>query len=542
MKIAMSAPRMFADQYSHLAETFAPRDRVLSTLLRRQVARYGDRPLLRCGDVRWSYAETLRIAAGWADRLAQAGVARGDRVAIHCGNRAEFMQVYLGCAWLGAIAVPLNTAFKGAQLAHVLNNATPTLLVREAQFADHHARLPAGTHDPAQVWTIDETGILDGAGRPVLPGQGDPENAPPVAPSDTVAILYTSGTTGPSKGVCCPQAQLFWWGVYSARGLGLREGDVLMTVLPVFHTNALNTFYQALLMGCEYVLVPKFSASGFWATARDCGATVTYLLGAMAAILLSRPASAQDRGHHVRVGLGGGVPTQMHAPFRERFGVALVDGYASTETNMAFFSPAPSDHPGTMGYLQQGAEAIVADDWGNPVPDGQAGELLLRPLEPDSFASGYFGMPEKTVEAWRNFWFHSGDRVVREADGHFRFIDRMKDAIRRRGENISSWEVEQAILSHPAIEACAAYPVASDLGEDEVAAAIELKPGARLEPLDLIRHVEPRLAYFAVPRFLRVVEAMPMTENGKVKKVTLREAGHVPEMWDLEQSGYKLKR
>lgn len=315
-----------------------------------------------------------------------------------------------------------------------------------------------------------------------------------------------------------------------------------MTALPVFHTNALNAFYQALLLGCEYVLVPKFSASGYWKTAIDCGATVTYLLGAMAAILMAQPNRPEDRDHAIRTALGGGVPARDQEKFFHRFGIPLVDGYASTESNFLFYNRYPSARPGSMGPLAKGAEAIVADAYDMPVPDGTAGELLLRPTEPHSFASGYFGMPEKTVEAWANLWFHTGDRVVRHPDGYFNFIDRMKDAIRRRGENVSSWEVEQAIMTHDKVEACAVYPVPSELGEDEVATAIQLRQGQTLPPLELIQYLETRLAHFAVPRYVRQMHAMPLTENGKIKKVVLREEGIVSEMWDLETTGYKVKR
>jgi crotonobetaine/carnitine-CoA ligase len=342
--------------------------------------------------------------------------------------------------------------------------------------------------------------------------------------------------------VCCPQAQLFWWGVYSARALGIREGDTLFTTLPLFHTNALNAFYQALLNGCTYVLEPKFSVSGFWAATRRHGATVGYLLGAMAAMLLAQPTSPDEKAHRMRVALGGGVPGQFHAPFRERFGVALVDGYGSTETNFVFASTIPSDRPGTMGQLVDGAQARIVDADDAVLPDGAAGELILRSVEPFAFATGYFGMPEKTVEAWRNLWFHTGDCVVRDADGHYRFIDRMKDSIRRRGENVSSWELEQLLLRHPAIAACAIYPLPSELGEDEVAAAVQLEPGHALEAVDVIRHCEGQIAYFAIPRFVRFVRDMPLTENGKIKKIALREAGRTPDIWDREAAGYRLRR
>jgi carnitine-CoA ligase len=525
--------------WSQAVERFPSADRVLSTILLRQAERYGNRTLFVSGETRWSYAETASIAAASAARLMQAGIRAGDRVALMCSNRPEFLEVYLGCAWMGAVTVPINTALRGIQLSHILRNSTPKLLVIEPALLGAIETLERDVAPPDLVWAIGE-----GTAERVSPMPALGEEAAPAAarPGDTVAILYTSGTTGPSKGVCCPQAQLFWWGIYSARALAIVEGDVLFTTLPLFHTNALNAFYQALLNGCTYVLEPKFSASGFWAAAQRHQATVGYLLGAMAVMLLAQPESADDKQHRLRVSLGGGVPGQYHAPFLERFGVPLLDGYGSTETNFVFASKIPSDRPGTMGHLVEGAEARVVDPDDQVLPDGEAGELLLRSTEPFAFATGYFGMPDKTVEAWRNLWFHTGDRVVRDADGHYRFIDRMKDSIRRRGENVSSWEVEQVLMQHPSVAACAVYPLPSELGEDEVAAAIQLEPGQSFDALEVIRYCEGRLAYFAVPRFVRFLGEMPLTENGKIKKVALREAGKTPDTWDRDAAGYKLRR
>ena len=530
--------------WSHAVERFPPADRVLSTILTRQAARYGDRTLFVCGETRWTYAETVSIAAASAARLTQAGLRPGDRVALMCSNRPEFLEVYLGCAWMGAVTVPLNTALRGIQLSHILRNSTPKLLVIEPALLPAIETLERDVALPDRIWTIGEGTAPAGAQATTsaLPALGQESPAAAVRPGDTVAILYTSGTTGPSKGVCCPQAQMFWWGVYSARALGIVEGDVLFTTLPLFHTNALNAFYQAILNGCTYVLDPKFSASGFWAAARQHQATVGYLLGAMAVMLLAQPQSADDTAHRMRVALGGGVPGQFHGPFLERFGVPLVDGYGSTETNFVFASTIPSDRPGTMGHLVEGAEARIVDADNSVLPDGEAGELLLRSTEPFAFATGYFGMPDKTVEAWRNLWFHTGDRVVRDADGHYRFVDRMKDSIRRRGENVSSWEVEQVLLKHPSVAACAVYPLPSELGEDEVAAAVQLEPGHSLEPVQVVQHCEGQVAYFAVPRFVRFVAEMPLTENGKIKKVALREAGKTSDTWDRDAAGYRVRR
>jgi crotonobetaine/carnitine-CoA ligase len=271
-------------------------------------------------------------------------------------------------------------------------------------------------------------------------------------------------------------------------------------------------------------------------------ATVVYLLGAIVPILLAQPAGGMERAHQVRRGLGPGVPADLMAVFAERTGVALVDGYGSTETNFVIGGAVGERRVGTMGRIRPGFEAIVADEHDNPVAAGVAGELLLRAREPFAFASGYLGRPEQTVQAWRNLWFHTGDRVARDADGYFRFIDRLKDVIRRRGENISSHEVEQVLLSHPDIEAAAAFPVASDLAEDEVMVAVTLRAGGVLDPIALMEFCETRMPHFAIPRYVEVLEELPCTESGKIQKFKLRERGVTPGTWDRQAAGYVVRR
>ncbi len=511
---------------AHLPRAYAARDRTLPTMLERQAALFGERPLFSCGGETWSFNEARHIAAGMAGTFAAAGLKRGDRVAILCSNRPEFMRVFLGCAWLGLVAVPINAAVKGPQLAYLLENSGAVALLVEDALAE--ALTAAGRGALRHVWST------DGAFAERLPPPADPVPHTAPGPGDTLAIMYTSGTTGPSKGVLCPHAQYFWWGANTARILGVTESDVLCTTLPLFHVNALNTFAQALLTGAHQVLEPRFSASRFWTAMAEHGATIGYLLGAMVPILLAREPSPAERAHRLRMALGPGVPGQLQATFRERTDVRLIEGYGSTESNFVIAAEEGDIPPGAMGRICPGFEARVVDDEDDEVAAGQPGELVLRASEPFAFASGYHGLEARTVEAWRNLWLHTGDRVTRDADGIFRFVDRLKDAIRRRGENISSWEVEQALLSHPGVEACAVFPVRSELAEDEVMATVVVKPGASLTEADLIRHCEPLLPRFAVPRFVELAPDLPRTENGKVRKFQLRERGVGPATWDRE--------
>src|ERR1700730_7469474 len=469
-----------------------------------------------------------------AGSLRAAGIAAGDRVAIICANRIELIGLLVGCAWLCAVAVPINVASRGAQLQHILANSGAQLLVMEPEHAGNLAMLDATALALEAIWTIGAPGEFRfGRIAPrAMPPAGEAMPPATLAPSDLAMILYTSGTTGPSKGVCCPHAQYFWWGANTAAVLGVKSDDVLCTSLPLFHTNAINTFYQALLTGACVRYEKRFSASGFFPALAQHRASVTYLLGAMVPILLSRPESAEERAHATRIALAPGVPAQFHAPFTRRTGIRLIDGWGSTETNLVLGTTVARQKPGLMGPVSEGFAARVVGDHDNEVADGVAGELIVRADEPFAFATGYFGAAEKTVEAWRNLWFRTGDRVVREADGYFRFVDRLKDAIRRRGENISSFEVEQVLLGHPAIANAAAFPVRSSLAEDEVMVAVVLHPGRVLTPADLIAYCTPRLPYFAVPRYLEFMDDLPMTENGKVQKYKLRERGVTAQTWD----------
>jgi crotonobetaine/carnitine-CoA ligase len=526
------------EDIADLPSRLPPEERTLPRMLRRQATLYGDRRLVEIGDQAWSFADALEMAARFGGALAAAGIGRGDHVAVICGNRAELLQVYLGCGWIGAVTVPINTASRGMQLAHILANSQAKLLVVQAEFADALKTLEEVPPSLRALWLIGDADVPACWPRPAaFPGPAAQVPEAAVGPRDTVAILYTSGTTGVSKGVCCPHAQYFWWGVNTARLLGVTADDVLLTTLPLFHTNALNTFYQALLTGASLVVEPRFSASAFAESLCRHDATVTYVLGAMVPILLSRPASAQDRAHRVRIALGPGVPERFHPEFRTRYGIALLDGYGSTETNFALGCGLAGQRPGMMGPVFDGFEARVVDTADNALPDGVPGELVLRASEPFAFATGYFGMAETTVEAWRNLWFHTGDRVVRDADAYFRFIDRMKDAIRRRGENVSSYEVEQVLLSHPEVAEAAVFPVQSELAEDEVMAAIVPREGCSLTPAALAGYCVGRMAGFAIPRFIEFVAALPMTENGKVQKFRLRERGVTEATWDRGETG-----
>ncbi len=518
----------------------------LPSLLQEQGARLGERVWVQAPGGSLRYADAAAHAAQWAARLTAAGIQRGDRVGLMAGNRIEFLSVALGCGWLGAVLVPINTASRGMQLQHILANSGCALVVADAACCPALAALDGASLAIRQIWLLDAATAAASLPAPACaPPAARAEDVLPAAdiqPGDTFAILYTSGTSGLSKGVCCPHAQFYWWGRIAARNLEITQDDVLYTSLPLFHTNALNACFQALVTGASIVCDERFSASRYFDRLQASGATVTYLLGAMVPMLLAHEPAAAERLHRTRIALAPGVPARFHAAFAERTGIALLEGYGSTETNFALGGTLAQQRAGCMGRVAPEFDAIVADGQDAPVPDGEPGELLLRARPPFAIATGYFGMDDKTVEAWRNLWFHTGDRVVRDRDGYFRFLDRLKDAIRRRGENISSYEVEQVLQAHPAVAAVAVYAVQSELAEDEVMAALVYKTGQAIAPHALLDFCQPRMPYFAVPRYLRVVDDLPRTENGKIRKFRLREEGITGDTWDRDAAGYRVAR
>ncbi|MGX1751363.1 ATP-dependent acyl-CoA ligase [Glutamicibacter protophormiae] len=518
-----------------------PSEMTMPGVLQERARRTPEKVLLRSGSLYRNSRQMIEAVAQAGGLLQQYGIRTGDKVAIMSSNRIEVLDFILGCSWIGAIAVPINTAARGEQLHHILENSMSSLLISQNSLLEHINRIP-NLQSLRQIWLLDGDESSAGSNYPSaqLPdytSSAVPPAAPAqVSPSDTAAILYTSGTTGVSKGVQCPHAQFYWWGLNVAQQLELTEDDVLYTCLPLFHTNALNAFSQALVSGAEYVIGPHFSATRFWSDARNAGATFTYLLGAMVSILAKKPSSAEDRNHGITAALSPATPPGLLEEFRERFGVILIDGYGSTETNSIVAASRNEQRPGYMGKVQSGFEARVVDEYGFEVPAGVPGELLLRSDQPYAFATGYYNMPEATVAAWQDLWFHTGDRVVIEPDGWLRFVDRIKDVIRRRGENISSSEVEQALVKHPLISDVAVYAVNSELAEDEVMAAI-----VATGPIDFneVHHFcEPLLASYAIPRFMTVVDELPRTENGKIRKSVLREQGRKLAQWDRESRSF----
>jgi crotonobetaine/carnitine-CoA ligase len=502
-----------------------------------------------------TYAEADEIAHRVSRGVAALGVGPGDRVGVWLPNGPEILHASFGIYRAGAVAVFVNTGYRGIFLEHVLNNAGARSVIMAGEYLPRLAESEAN---------------LPGVERAVIVGPAPPDAPPlrrisiqswdelvrqpadplgvPVSYRDVGAMMYTSGTTGPSKGVLMPHAHLYLFGQGVVDNLRVTADDVYYICMPLFHANALcMQLYGTLIAGARAVIAPQFSASRWLDEVRASAATVTNTLGVMSEFIHRQPERPEDRRHRLRLICAVPTPAEIAASFRERFGVPLIEGYGMTEVNIPLYMPLDAPYrPGSCGrvYDRYFEVRVVDPETDEEVPRDSVGEIVVRPREPFGFMLGYNAMPERTVEAWRNFWFHTGDAGRQDSDGYFYFVDRIKDTIRRRGENLSSYEIERVLIEHPAVAEAAAVAVRSEIagGEDEVKACVVLAPGQALSPEALLDFCQTRMPHFAVPRYVEFLGALPKTPTAKVQKAILRQSGISGATWDREAAGYRVRR
>jgi crotonobetaine/carnitine-CoA ligase len=485
----------------------------------------------------------LRVAGGFSS----AGVAAGEPLLLLLDDHLDFVLAWLATALTGRVEVPVNTAYKGRMLAHVVGDAGARVIVTEERYC---ARLAAILDEIPSLETV----IVRGGPGEALAGtrvrvvaweevrDGSAPGAPvAIRPWDQLAIMYTSGTTGQSKGVHVTHAHAYGYcspEVYGAAS----EGDVALVSLPLFHiAGQWAGVYNALIAGASAVVLPRFSASGFWDDVRSYGATYALLLGAMATFLQRQPERPGDAGTTLSRVLMVPVIAGVEA-FAERFGVVVGTAYGSTEGSTPIAARFGEARPKRCGRPREDFDVRLVDEHDVEVPRGEVGELVLRPHDPWSVMAGYHGLPEATARAWRNLWLHTGDAMREDTDGNLEFMDRTNDAIRRRGENVSSFEVEAEVNAHPSVLESAVIGVRSDDTEQEIMAVVALQDGAALDPAELIGRLAERLPYFMVPRYVEVVGELPKTPTQKVRKEVLRSTGVTAATWDREAAGIKVRR
>lgn len=493
-------------------------------------------------DERADAAALDRDASAVAAGLLALGLRPGERVAVLAPARLAALQAWFGIARAGLVEVPLNPASGSLLLQHCLTQARARVVICAAELVtllsdalpgsavEHVVVIDDQTNGyapPATVETSDFADLLAHA----------PGDLPEVDPAATAVILYTSGTTGPPKGVLLSHRANVNLARHTVALMGYGAADHLYSVFPLYHSNARYCSVMAgLEAGARVLLHRRFTASGFWDICRRHGITAFNYQGAMMSILHKQEPRPEDRDNPVRVAFGAPCPPEIFGSFEERFDLRLTEIYGSTEVSLVCEMPPEQRRVGTAGRESPIYHLAVVDEWDRPVPAGTPGEIVARPKQAGWMFDGYEANPDATVEAWRSLWFHTGDRGVLDEDGYLTFLDRVKDTVRRRGENVSTWEVERVVADLPTVAAVAAYGVASELSEEEVMVAVVPAPGATVDPEQLVAHCQGRLTGFAVPRYVRLVDSLPLTPSQRVEKYRLRQEGVTADTFDREAS------
>jgi crotonobetaine/carnitine-CoA ligase len=533
--------------------TLRPDDaRTFPEWIRHRTRLGGDKVALEvCGATR-TYAElddrTDRTAAGFASL----GLRQGDHVSLMMQNSIENIEAWFGLQKAGIVEVPVHTASRGAALQYIVDHADARTLVVDEVFLPHVAAIVG---ELAQVRQVIVNRNEPGEEAVELPSRiavhdlaelydtGAPVPTPRVERAHTAVVLHSSGTTGPPKGVVLSHDAVLHLTRHLVWLMGYGSDDRLYTAFPLFHNNAkYTTVTAALEAGASCVLDKRFPVKTFWEVAREKEISAFNYMGALVMMLHKQPYGPADGDNPVRIAFGAPCPVEIWEDFERRFGVQLVEVYGMTEAPMGCENRLDNRKIGSAGRESMTYEMRIVDENDEPVPPNTPGEIVLRPKVAGAIFSGYYRREADTVEAWRNLWFHTGDRGTMDEDGFLFFLDRMKDCIRRRGENISTWEVESAVNTHEAVLESAAYGVASELSESEVMIAVVLQPGASLEPVELLDYCHGRMAHFAIPRYVRFVDALPKNASERVEKFKLREEAVTGTTWDREAHGYTVRR
>lgn len=476
-----------------------------------------------------TYQQLDQRASAVARGLGELGVGVGDRVLTLGANDLYAVYTELAIAKLGAIEVPVNPALVGASLAHPIADAAPKAAVVASEHRD--AVIAASPADAVPVTVVCPGAAAAQAEEagPTLDGflaryPGHLETTSGVESTDAAAIMYTSGTTGLPKGALVSHHHCFNIAGVAATAFGLTEQDTFIGVMPLFHgAGRYMNLAACLLTGARYLLVRRFSPGSFLALARAYEATVMHVIVAMAHFLLAEEPSPADREHRILRGGCAPLPGAVQRDFAQRFGIQLFSGYGSTEANAPLWNlngPA-----GACGRAIEPYRVRIIDERDREVPVGQVGEIAVVSDEPWTMFSGYWNQPEATLRANRNYWFHTGDAGYIDQDGYVWFVDRVKDMIRRRGENVSAQTVENEVNALEGVVESGAYGIPSEYGEDEIAVAVVAAEGAALDADQVFEHCKKHLPKFAVPRYVRFVDALPKTATAKVRKVELRQQG-----------------
>lgn len=525
---------------------------VLPKVLKEQSEKNGNKDFLQFSyNNPLTYSEVNTLANQIANSLNKLGINKGEKVSVYMPNSLELCLSWFGILKNGSVMVPINTAYVMDFLQYIIESSDSKIIIIAEEYMDRlkniEDRIPL--IENVIVWPREEKSSLDlmnYKGKAKIYSwkefveSGD-KNEPEVEIThlDHARLMYTSGTTGRSKGVVRPCAADYSSAMNYSLVMDITTDDVVFTCLPLFHSNAMVMgVYPAMIQGAKVVVEEKYSASNFWKWMKDFKITKFNLVGVMSYFMWNAPVVPEENEHNVKLVLGSPAPHDIIVEFMERFGIKFMEGYGLTEVGQCtFMRPGEPFRIGSCGKESPGYEIkIVNPDTDEELPPDTPGELVLRPRIPNICLHYYHKMPEKTVSDFRNFWFHTGDLCRKDDDGYIFFMDRVKDYIRRRGENISSFEVENMVSSHPGINEAAAIAVKVDeegrYSEDEVMIVVVKEKGENLDPKEIIEFLKPIMPKFMIPRFIKFRDSLPKTPTNRVQKAKLREEGVTADTWD----------
>lgn len=521
---------------------------VLPRILRERAEAHPDRDYLRFGDGEWlSYGQINSRANRVANALIARGLVKGEAVSCLMPNSVDNLVTWFGIQKAGGVQSPVNLAYKGDFLSWVLNLPRSRFLV----VSDDHLGELEHIQDELphlQHAIVRRTGAPNGP-DPKVPWEplsalledahdGDP--GVEITWTDDARIMFTSGTTGRSKGAIKQQASDYFSGRTYNNVCEVTEEDTFFSCLPLFHSNAqVLAAYPAMIAGARINFVERYSASRFWSQVVDAGATILNTVSAINYFIWNTPESDLDRAHRVRRIMAMPAPKDLYERFQERFGIRFIEGYGLTETGMVtYHPPGVPPRPGSCGIATPGFDvSVVQPGTDLPLPPDTPGEIVVDMRLPNIVMRSYAGMPEKTAEDFRNLKLHTGDLGRMDQEGYLYFLDRVKDYIRRRGENVSSMEVEQTLTKHPHVLEAAAIAVPAGEGasaEDEIMVCLVAREGCEIDRAAVLEWCIERMPYFAIPRYARVMDRLPKTPTERVRKVELREAGITADTYDRE--------